>query len=464
MNKIIYSKSFIEFLRNSDCKIAQILYRLHNKSYDSLILVSDEVNFLTFRNDGTISYLPAGKEMKYNNDGNWARDGRQNGKPSKVIRKIINKRVWHLFKDSDFECFTNAYKANFNEDGYNFELLSNNHIPDVYEMDRGEGEGSINNSCMNGDSEYLGIYKNCNKLQILILKNKDGLLCGRSLIWKINDNVTLMDRIYVTQDFMYDKFLSFAKSSQYWTKKDFKSYDNKRTFINLLGEEIDKTFTVHTDTDFDSYPYIDTFQYGDDGSLNNSGDGEYTYNETDGTRGGGEDNHQGEVYDDINGEYIDEDNAVYIEFGENRYRNQYCHVDNCVQVDNDWYYENDSHIVEVGNSYYTKDSDEICQIDGDYHLMEDCVYSEMDNTYYLNDDCVYVEEIEDYILESESVKIDGDYYHEDSENIIDIEGTYYTKNSDDVCEIDGDHYLTDSDKVIFCDESDTYILAEVETN
>lgn len=422
MKKVIFSKSFIEFLRNSECRIATILYRLINKRYDSLILVSDEINYLTFRNDGTISYLPAGKELMYNDNGDWAREGRQNGKPSKVIRKLFSKRVQKLFKDADFECFTNAYKANFNEDGYCFQLLPNIQIPSVYEMERAIGEGSLNNSCMNGDSEYLDIYKYCEKLQILILKDKNGLLCGRSLVWKISDDITLMDRIYVTQDFMYDKFLSFAKDSKYWTKKDFKSYDNKRTFINLLGEEIEKTFTVHTNTDFDNYPYIDTFQYGDDGSLNNYGSGDYTYNNTDGTRDG---DHSGEVYDEINGEYISEDDSCYISAGERQYRDRSCHIDNCVEVDGDWFYNEDENIVEVNGTWYKKDSGDICEVDGEYYIMDDCTYCERDDRYYLSDDCVYCEDDEEDVLRDEAVEIEDKWYHRESELIFEHNGKYY---------------------------------------
>lgn len=441
MQKLIYSESFIEFLRNSECRIANILYRLHNKHYDSLILTSNEVNYLTFRNDGTISYLPNGKELKYSDDGQWSRDGRQNGKPAKIIRKLFCSKVQKWFKDADFECFTNAYKANFNEDGYCFELLDNEQIPDVYEMERGIGEGSLNNSCMNGDSEYLSIYKNCDKLQILILKNKNGLLCGRALVWKISDDITLMDRVYVTQDFMYDKFLSYA-AGKYWRKKDYKSYDNKQTFVNLLGEEINKTFTVYTDTDFCQYPYIDTFSYGDDGSLNNSG-GQYSYNCTDGEREGGEDDHEGEIYDEINDEYISEYDATYITAGEMRYRDRYCHSDNCVSVGDDYYHEDDDNIVEVGGSWYTKDSEELCEVNGEFELLDDCVFSQMDDCYYLNDDCVHCEDIDDYILETESVKIDGDYYHEDSDKIVKIEGDYYLIDSDEVELKDGEYILVE---------------------
>ena len=69
-------------------------------------------------------------------------------------------------------------------------------------------------------------------------------------MWTINPEITLMDRIYVSQDFLYDSFLTYATKNNYWRKKDYKSYDNKTEFINTDGEEISKTFTIYTDTDF----------------------------------------------------------------------------------------------------------------------------------------------------------------------------------------------------------------------
>lgn len=390
MEKITYSKSFIDFMKKSDCRIAKILYRLNEKNYHPLMVTTEQVNYLTFRDDGTISFLPAGKPHLVNDEtGDWKRDGRQNGKPGKVIRKLFAERVQKYFKDADFECFANQYKAEFNEGGYKFSLLQNKEIPGVYEMKRKAGEGSLNNSCMNGDSEYLDIYKNCSQLQILILKNTDGELCGRALIWGISEDITLMDRIHVTDDFMYDKFLMYCNSQKWWRKKDYKSYDNKQTFIDTDGNEVDRKFTIHTSTEYGEYPYIDTFSYGDDNSLNNYGSGEYTYNNTDGTREGDEDNHDGEVYDEINEEYISKDDAIYIENGDRCYRDRYCHVDNCVSVGDSWYYENDSNIVEVSGTWYEKDSDDLCIVNDEFELVENCTYCERDSCYYLSDDCVF---------------------------------------------------------------------------
>ena len=412
MEKIIYSKSFTDFLKKSECKIAILLYRLSKKNYTPLLITSKEINYLTFRTDGTISFLPDGKELIYNDNGEWSKENRQNGKPSKIIRKLFTDRAIKLLqiKDADFECFTNSYKAEFNEDGYKLNLCENTEIAHIYDMDIKDGSGSLNNSCMNGDSEYLDIYRNCKQLNILVLKNNDGLLCGRSLIWKINDEITIMDRIYVTDDFMYDKFLSYCSLQSWWRKKDFKSYDNKKTFINNLGEEVIKEFTVYTKTDFDSYPYIDTFQFGSSGELNNY-EGEYTYNSTDGSRE--DESHEGEIYCESRGEYIDEGDAIYLENGERRYRDEYHHVDDCVLVGDDWYHEDDNNIIEVNNEWHTKDDENICEIDGEYYLVDDCFYSEFTSEWHLSEDCVYSEEHGTYIIKCDAVEICGNIFHKD---------------------------------------------------
>jgi hypothetical protein len=446
MEQIIYSNSFSEFLRNSDCKLANILYRLDRKNYNPICLTSEHINYITFRKDGTISYLPSGKECQYNDEGEWSKDGRQNGKPSKVIRKIFTDRFAKMFKDADFECFTNSYKSNFNEEGYTFEILPASQIPSVYDMDRAEGEGSLNGSCMNNDSGYLGIYENCEKLRIVILKDAAGLLCGRALLWTIDEQTTLIDRFYVCKDFMYEDFKNFAKKNNFWRKKDYKSFSDKKIFITPEGEQVEKTFIIHTDTTFDEFPYIDTFQYGDDGYLTNEGRGEqYTYDCTDGTRGGGEENHEGEVYCESREEYINEDYAVYVDEGERRYRDQYHHVDDCVNVNDTWYHEDDCNIVKVGRGYYTTDSEELCEINGEFHLLDDCVYCERDSQYYLSSDCVYCEADGEDILESEAIEIDGEYYHEDSEKIVKIGDEYYTKDSEEIEIVDGEYRIKEED-------------------
>ena len=65
---ITYSKPFLDFIKNSDCNIAKILYRLTKKRYEPLMVTNKDIDYITFRMDGTISYLPAGKEHKVNEE------------------------------------------------------------------------------------------------------------------------------------------------------------------------------------------------------------------------------------------------------------------------------------------------------------------------------------------------------------------------------------------------------------
>lgn len=410
MSKIIYSDSFIEFLKNSNHNIAKLLYKIHCKGKSSNIVNTNEINYITFRKDGTISYLPNGKDCLFTEDGTWKKDGRQNGKPSKTIRKLFTKRVLKYIKDSDFENFTNEYKSKFNDDEYRIEILENSRIGEVYnDFLRKEGEGTLNDSCMNGD-DYQEIYEKCKDVQIVVILNKNDQLCGRCLLWTIED-IKLMDRFYVSDDFLYDTLIEFCEDNKFWRKKDFKSYSNKTCFIDPNGDEVYKNLTIYTNTDCDYYPYIDTFTYGEDGELNNYS-GTYEYTNTDGTREG---DHDGEVYDDINEEWINEDDAIYIEDGERRYKNRYTHIDNVVFVNDCAYHTNDENIVCVDGNYYTTDSDEIIDIDGTYYKRDsdDICYSDYDSEYYLIDDCIYSDHHNSYILTSDAIKVVDSIYHKD---------------------------------------------------
>lgn len=407
---IVFSSSFQDFINNNlNNKVCKALNKLIHKGNYCNLFNYQKLNYITFRQDGTISFLPYGKEHKVNDSGEWQRDGRQNGKPAKVIRSLFTEKFLIKFKESDFEIFANSYKSHYALDSYTFELLPNTDIKRVYDTDRMDGDGSLNNSCMNGDLEYLDIYENCNQLQILTLKNDSGKLAGRALVWRLGD-VTFVDRFYVCQDYMYNMFLNYAKSQKWMYKQDYKSYSNKDTFI-FNGEIMQKTLKIYTDTDFDQYPYIDTFSFGGDGYLTNKHD-IYEYCNTNGEREGGSE-HEGEVWDDINECWIDEGDSCYIDSGERRFRDRIAHIDSCVYVNDSWYHEDDVNIVNIGGRYYENDSDEICQVNGEYELIKDCVYCERDSEWYLSDDCVYSEHSEDYILKSEAYEVNGEYYHEE---------------------------------------------------
>lgn len=407
---ITYSRSFRDFLSNRESKVASVLYDIHRKydwrrNFTSSIVTNEYINYITFRNDGTISYLPSGKEHIENANGEWAREGRQNGRAAKVIRKLFTPKGLKLFKDSDFEAFSNQYKSSF-ADGYTFEILPNDRISEVYDMPRCGGDSSLNSSCMNGDGDYLGIYDDCESLRIVVLKDEDGRLAARALLWKINDEITFMDRFYVAHDYMYEMMRDFAEKNGFYYKVHYKTYDYQTRIMCPDGQQRNFEWTIRTCTDYDEYPYIDTFRYGGDGYLNNYGVGDYIYCNTGGSRDG-----DNRVEDYINGGRIDEDDSVYIEMG--RYQGHYTHIDSAVAINGEWWWIDDDDIVEVSDAYYRKSDDKVVCIDGEWHLTDDCVYSEYTDSWHLEEDCVYSNHHGTYIPKEESVAGCGEYYHED---------------------------------------------------
>lgn len=361
--KLIFSESFKQFLQENynASRIARLIVACLNFESEKLgslvshILTGEDVSYLTYRSDGTISYLPKGKEHKVTEDGKWAQAGRQHGKPAKVMRKIFSKTALKLFKEADFEIFNNKFRSKFSTDGYEFKILSNVEIPDAYNADREEGEGgSLNNSCMRDQGEYMGIYAACPDVQMVVMLNKEtGEQAGRALLWNAtiegtDTKIKFLDRFYVCKEMFYDAFVNYAIDNKLWYKKNHKTYDHKTLLYNPATEEFeDVKMVIKTKTDFESYPYIDTFTYGEDGELRNWNEDDkykYYYTDTDGGRGV-------RMPDEIRGGYIeDEDDVIEVTAGE--YAGRITHQGNTTDINDDIYYVNDPLLVETKGMGY----------------------------------------------------------------------------------------------------------------
>jgi hypothetical protein len=417
------SKSFRDFLRHSDSRIAEFILRAEQYEYWNyhayrLMITDSEINYLTLRGDGTISYLPKGKPHLLTDDGQWAREGRQNGAAGKTIKKILTKRAQKLFRDSEYESFVNQYKSACDAENKEFVIRPNVDIPDVYCMKRERGGGTLEDSCMNGDKDYLDLYKCCPKLRILTLVNGCGELGGRALVWDIGNGEFLMDRIYVAQDHYYDMFLAYAFSNGWLRKVEYKTYRDKEYLTKDGVTNFYRQITIDTPTTFEAYPYIDTFSYGGDGFLKNYCSGtQYEYCQTGGTREGDDDDEDDDedyFYCEHSGNRYHEDYSRYIERG--RYSGCYIHEDYTVycETDGHTYYENDDNIVEVGDNWYREDDDDICYVDddGDWHMREDCCWSDFHDEYILEGDCSFSEHHDTYIKNSEAYMVADKVYHE----------------------------------------------------
>jgi hypothetical protein len=441
--KIVFSDSFLTFCKQSDSRIARIIRRyleiykasdtgcregswgwIYNKQfelYERFMFTDEEVNYITFRNDGTISYLPAGKEFKRTENGDWSLDGRQNGKPGKIIRKIFLPKAQKLFKDSDFEHFGNQYKSYYGKD-YDFVMHDRSDIGEVYLKPAESGDGTLNNSCMrNVSKEFFRIYEKCESLRLLALYNKAGQVAGRALIWNLEYDdkpITFMDRIYTTKEHLVESFKEYAKKEGFWIKRK-QSYDSKHSFITPSGECLNALFEINTDTDCRKYPYIDTFTYGRDGTLTNDDNSQqYAYSNTNGQRDGqyydddddDNDSHEGEFYDDIADEWTDDSYHAIITHGE--YSGLSTHEENTVRIGERVYWCESSLIRELNNGDYVLTEDAYyCEYECAYFSYDEVVFSDYDGCYYLSGHCV--ESVSGWILKTDAVTVDGKIFHAD---------------------------------------------------
>jgi len=427
MDKLIFSESFLDYIYKCDNKICR--YLTHFLDFPNGVLAkvftNKNINYITFRRDGTISFLPKGKVhvVSEENSDIWKKDNRQNGRSSATIRKIIDKKYLGLFKDVDFEEFANCYKQEFCAEGLKFELKSNRDIADVYAEKVAEGGSSLNSSCMQGRSDYVfDIYSYCKDLSILCLYNEENLLCGRALVWKV-DGITIMDRIYVTQDYYEKMFQEYARKNDWWSKS-IQSSSSKNQFLDNNGIYRERYFTIYTSTTFEEYPYIDTFTYGNDGTLTNNEENTiYSYDSDDEHRNGYDDDM---IFDDINRIDIPQDESVVITAG--YYRNCTTHNEDTVWLDGEYYWDQDDLITLIDDQYYLKSSEDICY----------CNYT---SEWLLRDDCYLVDKGEysdEYLPDDLCIHdIDGNIWYQDDSNLVQgSNGEYYEIGDERLLEIE----------------------------
>lgn len=426
---MVFSNSFQKMIAELrfDCDVCKVLF--HHK----LDLLTDELNYITMRGS-MISYLPAGKEHLTNDDGRWRREGRQEGKPARIIQKIIPDNIRADYEITDFklEKFTNAIRSYVmaNGDGENGDsekvtlwVCNGEFIPCYYNEDNYSefAGGNLTGSCMKDkDSNFFDIYKdNPDKVSMVVALDANHRVLGRALLWKTDNVGMCMDTIYA-KDEVRPMFIKFArengiryKSNQSCHHHSFNAFDGA---TDSCGDYVDVTLR---NWDYSYYPYLDTLYYLDECGVlsNNTPDGPYReLRSTDGSY----EEHNSEVEDVITGDYIREENGTYVDYRyEGRWYTGYTecptyyvsevssevYTDHCVYVDGEYYMLNSDNIVYVGR-------------EGEYYHVDDVVYDEygeaipyddavkdFNGNWILLDDAV--ETSEGWMLEEECEMIDG---------------------------------------------------------
>lgn len=355
-----------------------------------------------------ISYMPRGKEQQFNPDGTWKLEGRQAIAPGRWLRSMFSEKAIRKLKlkDNEFADIATAIKSIEGAPGMRFKLVS---VEEGY-----KSSNFIENppdSCM--WNEPVEEFYNLFNADVLVCVNDDGLFRARAVVWPgvsisgVGNPCTFMDRIYCDAPEVVRAMQAYA-TTKGWAYKIPQSRGPGEVMLPT-GETRYPTMWIRCREEVSAgfYPYLDTFQYGDDDSIStSSSDKPYTYNLTDGNREE-EDQHQhaGQV-EDVDGGWIDEDDAVFID------RRGY-------------------------DGYYHCDSDRICRLaSGDWDIREYCV--EINGEWYLenDDDVAYVSSTGDCYLisDGEVVRCDGDWYHIDDDSIVEIDGDHYLKSDDSIVE------------------------------
>lgn len=384
-----------------DNKVARRILRLNRLGY----LEGSTRNVTIRRSDKLMTYTPSGKPTEMTEDGVWVAKGRQDGKYGKVIKKLLSEQDPDFkYKDHDIETLVNHLKA-CAADG-DFQIVKGSAIRDWYNGDTYHEDedviGTLASSCMRDEqcSNWFDIYVTNDIVQMIILV-KDGYLVGRALLW---DN-KWVDRIYGT-DSTIKAFKNFCKEKGFHCKSSQNS-DPYQGWINPdTGASYQEEVVLELNTEFESYPYADTFCHIDvaGGKLSNSTNSLNCYAEMRDTCGG-----------------LDGDDFVYDE-----YDDRTIHIDDSVYIRNHGY-----------RTHYDNASE--CEVTGDYFLNDEMV--EMHDGRYAHEDNV------EFISTAEAYAEDSDTFHCEQTN------QRYIQGYDGVEEI----YLDDlSMAVASCNVEDAY--------
>ena len=387
---------------NLNEKQREIVINIFNDKINSLI--TDEVRALSVRKDVfEIAFTPKGKELKYSNHNTWSREGRQTGKPGRIIKKLLV----HDYKERDIEIFSNQLKAELMNFG-DFQIVEGDDICYWYDCENYYNlSGTLGNSCMKycECQSYFQVYQDLAKMLICV---KDGKLLGRAILWEI-DGKTYMDRVYVCMDYLEEQFYQKAIDNKWiirhnnallqdgddqaWLTPD-DNYKNAQILNNLVLKCLESYY---------KFPYMDSFRYFDP----NSGELYSTYHagcvhlsNTDGYWERGEERccarcgdcetvYEGDegtfIWSDYLQTWLCEDCAVW-----NDYLEEYISIDtNCLIVNVDGEEVDVPRDAVIGSyTNYDEGAPFVSFVkfpDGSFYHIDNCTWSEENNRFEINE-------------------------------------------------------------------------------
>lgn len=358
------------------------------------------INFVSLRKEGDENVITFISENRVVNETTaWQKEKRQSAKIGRTLRSLISSEYRNLFNEQDFEIATNILKST-NNVGV-FEIVTGEDIIETYvNLPIFKSSGSLGGSCMRYTEceDFFDIYvENPDVCQLLRLVHPNGKIMGRALLWKTDCGQNIMDRIYTCKDGDIEAFKNWAEENGYHYK-EHQAYDEKTSWINSkTGKSYDRIYEISLKTDWEKFPYIDTFTFGRHGVIHNDDNPIKSYHTYD--NGNGERDEYDIKECQLTNEFYRTDFIVEIQGGEKEGLNALEEL--TVIVNNKHYWKEDSCLKE--DSYgklFSLEAETHIEVDGKYYHINLLSYSHSEETWFLDTDerFIWNEEEKDFIL------------------------------------------------------------------
>jgi hypothetical protein len=267
MRKIIISDALKEVLLKVNNPLSQILldgkYFMGDADKSHFLETEKWIDYLDLsHNDkGHLSYLTKERIEKIQNSEEkdfWKVGMRYHGRSGSVIKKLFSKGLSHHFED-----FSMKYVAVVDKPAFEMKLVKGDDIAKYYHNSSYKNiRGNLGMSCMaRSPKEYFDIYtKNPDKVNMLIMLTEDDKIMGRAIVW-IGEDFKVMDRIYVTNDIYTEYFVEWCTENNVYYKEQNNYRTPKHMIDPVTKEKCFKEFSIELETNFERYPYIDSFKW-----------------------------------------------------------------------------------------------------------------------------------------------------------------------------------------------------------
>lgn len=161
----------------------------------------------------------------------------------------VGRALKIMLPDIPADVLSNIVSALQSEVEGEIKVVEGDEIVKYYTYNDISPEGTIGKSCMNNmDDEFFHLYsENEGIVKMAVLLDEYETLVARALLWKTNVG-WVMDRVYYSSDKYQYQFKDWAKSNNYLTKLEMEDE------FGVVRIQLDKS-------DFEFYPYLDTFNY-----------------------------------------------------------------------------------------------------------------------------------------------------------------------------------------------------------